>query len=180
MAQKVRVLIIDDHPLFRQGIRWSLEEASDMEVACAPGDRQRQQTPLSQRDSEAASATRSRRACDTVEAARNAEAVTASQRHHVSTCDTLTIYPNRRHWPVAGRGYSKAGTNEAPTGKRLTRNRKHDDPDPAPARHSPDRRIHRRGKMKYQTITFDAASDVGAYRKMLASLNHIDRRLREE
>ena len=32
MAQKVRVLIIDDHPLFRQGIRWSLEEASDMEV----------------------------------------------------------------------------------------------------------------------------------------------------
>src|SRR4029453_2502967 len=32
MAQKVRVLIIDDHPLFRQGIRWSLEEAGDMEV----------------------------------------------------------------------------------------------------------------------------------------------------
>ena len=32
MAQNVRVLIIDDHPLFRQGIRWSLEEAGDMEV----------------------------------------------------------------------------------------------------------------------------------------------------
>ena len=32
MAHKVRVLIIDDHPLFRQGIRYSLEEASDMEV----------------------------------------------------------------------------------------------------------------------------------------------------
>src|ERR671925_418074 len=32
MAPKVRVLIIDDHPLFRQGIRWSLEESSDMEV----------------------------------------------------------------------------------------------------------------------------------------------------
>src|SRR4029079_8394772 len=32
MAQKVRVLIIDDHPLFRQGIRWSLEEIGDMEV----------------------------------------------------------------------------------------------------------------------------------------------------
>jgi DNA-binding NarL/FixJ family response regulator len=32
MEQRIRVLIIDDHPLFRQGIRWSLEEAGDMEV----------------------------------------------------------------------------------------------------------------------------------------------------
>ena len=32
MAQRIRVLIIDDHPLFRQGIRWSLEEVGDMEV----------------------------------------------------------------------------------------------------------------------------------------------------
>jgi len=32
MAQKIRVLIIDDHPLFRQGIRWSLEAIGDMEV----------------------------------------------------------------------------------------------------------------------------------------------------
>jgi hypothetical protein len=55
-----------------------------------------------------------------VEAARNAEVVAAPQRHHVSTCNTLTKYPNRPHWPVAGRGYSKAGTNEAPTGRRLT------------------------------------------------------------
>jgi DNA-binding NarL/FixJ family response regulator len=28
----IRVLIIDDHPLFRQGIRWSLEDAADIEV----------------------------------------------------------------------------------------------------------------------------------------------------
>ncbi len=28
----IRVLIIDDHPLFRQGIRWSLEDASDIMV----------------------------------------------------------------------------------------------------------------------------------------------------
>src|SRR5919205_2573803 len=32
MPPKVRVLIIDDHPLFRQGIRWSLEAAGDMEI----------------------------------------------------------------------------------------------------------------------------------------------------
>lgn len=32
MGTKIRVLIIDDHPLFRQGIRWSLEEVGDMEV----------------------------------------------------------------------------------------------------------------------------------------------------
>jgi DNA-binding NarL/FixJ family response regulator len=32
MAEKIRVLIIDDHPLFRNGIRWSLEAAGDMEV----------------------------------------------------------------------------------------------------------------------------------------------------
>lgn len=31
-TDKIRVLIIDDHPLFRQGIRWSLEAAGDMEV----------------------------------------------------------------------------------------------------------------------------------------------------
>lgn len=32
MAHIIRVLIIDDHPLFRQGIKWSLETAPDMEV----------------------------------------------------------------------------------------------------------------------------------------------------
>ena len=32
MGTRIRVLIIDDHPLFRQGIRWSLEEVGDMEV----------------------------------------------------------------------------------------------------------------------------------------------------
>ncbi len=32
MSAKVRVLIIDDHPLFRQGIRWCLEDAGDIEV----------------------------------------------------------------------------------------------------------------------------------------------------
>jgi DNA-binding NarL/FixJ family response regulator len=32
MEQQIRVLIIDDHPLFRQGIRWSLEMAGDMNV----------------------------------------------------------------------------------------------------------------------------------------------------
>ena len=32
MADIIKVLIIDDHPLFRQGIRWSLEGAGDMRV----------------------------------------------------------------------------------------------------------------------------------------------------
>jgi DNA-binding NarL/FixJ family response regulator len=32
MSNPIRVLIIDDHPLFRQGIRWSLEDAKDIEV----------------------------------------------------------------------------------------------------------------------------------------------------
>lgn len=32
MTNPIRVLIIDDHPLFRQGIRWSLEGADDIEV----------------------------------------------------------------------------------------------------------------------------------------------------
>jgi DNA-binding NarL/FixJ family response regulator len=32
MTPKIHVLIIDDHPLFRQGIKWSLEAAPDMEV----------------------------------------------------------------------------------------------------------------------------------------------------
>jgi len=32
MAHTIRVLIIDDHPLFRQGIRWSLEDADDIEI----------------------------------------------------------------------------------------------------------------------------------------------------
>ncbi|NTV64955.1 MAG: DNA-binding response regulator, partial [Oscillochloris sp.] len=27
-STKIKVLIIDDHPLFRQGIRWSLEDAT--------------------------------------------------------------------------------------------------------------------------------------------------------
>ncbi|NJK79604.1 MAG: response regulator transcription factor [Chloroflexaceae bacterium] len=32
MVTKIRVLIVDDHPLFRQGIRWSLEAMPDMQV----------------------------------------------------------------------------------------------------------------------------------------------------
>jgi DNA-binding NarL/FixJ family response regulator len=32
MSNPIRVLIIDDHPLFRQGIRWSLEDVADIEV----------------------------------------------------------------------------------------------------------------------------------------------------
>lgn len=32
MSNPIRVLIIDDHPLFRQGIRWSLEDADDIVV----------------------------------------------------------------------------------------------------------------------------------------------------
>lgn len=32
MSLPIRVLIIDDHPLFRQGIRWTLEDATDIEV----------------------------------------------------------------------------------------------------------------------------------------------------
>ncbi len=32
MSGKVRVLIVDDHPLFRQGIRWSLDGEADMDV----------------------------------------------------------------------------------------------------------------------------------------------------
>lgn len=31
-GSKIKILIIDDHPLFRQGIRWSLEDADDIEV----------------------------------------------------------------------------------------------------------------------------------------------------
>ncbi|MBO9315478.1 MAG: response regulator transcription factor, partial [Chloroflexus sp.] len=31
-SAKIKVLVIDDHPLFRQGVRWSLESASDIEV----------------------------------------------------------------------------------------------------------------------------------------------------
>jgi DNA-binding NarL/FixJ family response regulator len=32
MVPKIRVLIVDDHPLFRQGIRWNLDAADDVEV----------------------------------------------------------------------------------------------------------------------------------------------------
>lgn len=32
MAGKVRVLIVDDHPLFRQGVRWNLEAVQDIDV----------------------------------------------------------------------------------------------------------------------------------------------------
>ncbi|MCU0493730.1 MAG: response regulator transcription factor [Chloroflexaceae bacterium] len=32
MSNKVKILIVDDHPLFRQGIRWNLEDAKDLEV----------------------------------------------------------------------------------------------------------------------------------------------------
>lgn len=32
MSLPIRVLIIDDHPLFRQGIRWTLEDATDIQV----------------------------------------------------------------------------------------------------------------------------------------------------
>ena len=32
MSNPIRVLIVDDHPLFRQGIRWSLEDARDIQV----------------------------------------------------------------------------------------------------------------------------------------------------
>jgi DNA-binding NarL/FixJ family response regulator len=32
MANKTRILVIDDHPLFRQGIRWILEAEKDLEV----------------------------------------------------------------------------------------------------------------------------------------------------
>ncbi len=29
---QIEILVIDDHPLFRRGIRWSLEEESDLLV----------------------------------------------------------------------------------------------------------------------------------------------------
>ncbi len=32
MEGKVRVVIVDDHPLFRQGVRWNLDAAEDVEV----------------------------------------------------------------------------------------------------------------------------------------------------
>jgi DNA-binding NarL/FixJ family response regulator len=32
MEIKTRVLIVDDHPLFRQGVRWNLESADDIDV----------------------------------------------------------------------------------------------------------------------------------------------------
>lgn len=32
MQTRIKVLIVDDHPLFRQGVRWNLEAAEDVEV----------------------------------------------------------------------------------------------------------------------------------------------------
>jgi len=57
----------------------------------------------------------------------------------------LAKYPNRPHWPVAGRRCREPGTEDAPTGKRrpVTRSR------PDAVCHSPDRRIHRRGKITH-------------------------------
>ncbi|HYP18668.1 MAG TPA: response regulator transcription factor, partial [Chloroflexia bacterium] len=39
--EKVRVLIVDDHPLFRQGVRHTLESAKDIEVVGEAPDGQR-------------------------------------------------------------------------------------------------------------------------------------------
>jgi len=36
--QRIQILIVDDHPLFRRGIRWSLESESDLVVAAEAAD----------------------------------------------------------------------------------------------------------------------------------------------
>ncbi len=38
MQQRVQILIVDDHPLFRRGIRWSLESETDLIVTAEAGD----------------------------------------------------------------------------------------------------------------------------------------------
>ena len=37
---KLRILLVDDHPLFRQGIRWTLETEPDMVVVGEAADGQ--------------------------------------------------------------------------------------------------------------------------------------------
>ena len=37
---RIQVLIVDDHPLFRRGVRWSLESESDILVVGEAGDGQ--------------------------------------------------------------------------------------------------------------------------------------------
>ena len=46
MYRTINLLIVDDHPLFRQGVRWSLNEEQDIKVI---GDAQNHHTPQEQR-----------------------------------------------------------------------------------------------------------------------------------
>src|SRR5512142_60417 len=36
--KKIRILVVDDHPLFRQGVRWALGNESDIEVVGEAAD----------------------------------------------------------------------------------------------------------------------------------------------